>query len=95
MNRRIVLSKSFRRAFKTFVKKHPKQKQKIEETIVLLQEDTYNPILKTHKLSGNLFGLNALSCGFDCRIVFKILKDKTQNVDVIILIDIGDHKNVY
>jgi mRNA interferase YafQ len=95
MNRRIVLSNSFRRSYKSFLKKHPEQKEKIEDTILMLEEDVYDPSLKTHKLSGKLLSLSASSCGFDCRIIFKIVKDKIHKEEVIILVSIGDHKNVY
>ena len=60
-----------------------------------MENDIYNPKFKTHKLSGILLGLVASSCGYDCRIVFRIVKNKTSNQEEILLIDIGSHKTVY
>ncbi len=55
----------------------------------------FAPNLGTHKLGGNLKGLRACSCGYDCRIAFSIEKDKTTNEDSIILLDIGTHDEIY
>lgn len=60
-----------------------------------MQDDINNPVLETHKLSGNLIGLWALSCGFDCRIIFRIEKSLITNENVILLIDFGTHNEVY
>ncbi len=58
-----------------------------------MEEDAFSAQLKTHKLSGSLYGLLACSCGYDCRIIFTIEKEK--NEEVILLIDIGTHDEVY
>ncbi|MDB4926899.1 MAG: addiction module toxin, RelE/StbE family [Mucilaginibacter sp.] len=51
-----------------------------------------DPTLRTHKLSGKLAAYLACSCGYDCRIIFTIEKD---NVENILLLDIGTHDDVY
>jgi mRNA-degrading endonuclease YafQ of YafQ-DinJ toxin-antitoxin module len=43
----LILSTSFKRAFKTIIKRRPDLKTK---------EDPYSPILRTHKLKGKLSG---------------------------------------
>jgi mRNA interferase YafQ len=60
-----------------------------------LEEDPFSTDLKSHKLSGNLYGLYACSCGYDCRIVFSIKKDIKNKTEFIILVDIGTHDEVY
>jgi mRNA-degrading endonuclease YafQ of YafQ-DinJ toxin-antitoxin module len=45
---------------------------------------------RTHKLSGTLKDLWAFSCGYDCRVVFTFLAERT-----VLLIDIGSHDEVY
>ena len=60
-----------------------------------MEIDVFSPLLGTHKLSGDLMGLRACSCGYDCRIVFSIEQDKATNQEVIILINIGTHDKVY
>lgn len=93
--RQLVLSAGFKRAFRKFVKRNPQLQTQIESTLNQMQIDVFVPQLGTHKLSGNLSGLRACSCGYDCRIVFSIEKDKTTDREVIILLDIGTHDEVY
>lgn len=57
--------------------------------------DVFAPALETHKLSGNLSGALACSCGYDCRIIFFLEQDKGSGAEVIVLVDIGTHDEVY
>ena len=68
-------------------------KEQIDSSIKLLEIDLYDARLKTHKLSGELFGCYACSCGYDCRIVFTVEEDN--NVQTILLITIGTHDEIY
>lgn len=40
-------------------------------------------------------GLRACSCGYDCRIVFRIEEAEDSGNEEIVLIDIGTHNEVY
>lgn len=60
-----------------------------------MEADVFAPVLATHKLSGKLDSLQSCSCGYDCRIVFSIELDKETNTEVIVLLDIGTHNEVY
>jgi len=60
-----------------------------------LAEDPYHSTLKTHKLSGQLEGLWACWVEYDCRIVFAFESDPNTGEDVIVLIDLGTHDEVY
>jgi len=93
--RQLVLDAGFKRAFRKFVKRNPQLQSQIETTLSQMQVDVFAPQLGTHKLSGNLSGLRACSCGYDCRIVFSIEKDKVTDDEVIVLLDIGTHDEVY
>lgn len=93
--RNLVLSKSFQKSYKRFIIKSPFLKSGIEKALLNLEEDAFAPALKTHKLSGNLFGYLACSCGYDCRIVFSIEKKDKLKGEFILLIDIGTHEEVY
>lgn len=53
------------------------------------------PELKTHKLHGQLEGLWACWVEYDCRIVFAFEPDPAGGEDVIVLVDIGSHDEVY
>lgn len=93
--RELVLSKSFQKSYRKFVTKKPFLKNFIEEALINLERNTFSPDLKTHKLSGNLYGLYACSCGYDCRIIFSIEKDLKRKTEIILLVDIGTHDEVY
>lgn len=56
--------------------------------------DLNSPKLGTHKLSSNLSGLLSCSYGYDCRIIFSLSTDNN-NEKIVILLDIGNHDEVY
>lgn len=60
-----------------------------------MEEDVFAPNLGTHKLSGKLDGFQSCSCGYDCRIVFSIEPNPESDGEVIVLLDIGTHNEVY
>ena len=93
--RELVLTPKFKRAFRKFVKRNPKLEKKIIQTLKLMKEDVFASQLSTHSLQGKLLGLKACSCGYDCRIVFSVETAETTKKEVIILIDIGTHDQVY
>lgn len=94
-SRKLVPSKSFLKAYKKFITKKPLLRTNVESALIKLEEDAFSPDLKTHKLSGNLYGLFACSCGYDCRIIFSIEKNIRQKDEMILLIDIGTHDEIY
>ncbi len=93
--RRLVITESFRRAYRKQVKRNRAHQPRIEETLRQMEEGLYSPSLGTHKLSGKLQGLWASACGYDCRIVFSLEIDPSDGREVILLIDIGSHDDVY
>jgi mRNA interferase YafQ len=87
--REITFSSSFKRSFKSLIRRRPDLKQKIEERLRLLATDPFEPILRTHKLKGQLSGSWSCTVEYDCRIVFDFVEED------ILLIDIGSHDEVY
>lgn len=79
---------------KKFDKQFRKQPQKIQKEfsnrIELFLIDLYNPILNTHKLSGELKDLWSFNVSGDIRVVF----DKSFG-DVVVLEAIGSHSELY
>lgn len=92
---RLVLTPKFRRAYRRFVRRNRRLQSHIDATLTEMIADIWDPLLGTHKLSGNLFGLLACSCGYDCRIVFSIDESTETEGIVIVLLDIGTHDEVY
>jgi mRNA-degrading endonuclease YafQ of YafQ-DinJ toxin-antitoxin module len=93
--RELVLTPKFKRSYRKFVKRERELQKRIDESLRLMQDDVFSPSLGTHKLSEELFGLWACSCGYDCRIVFALERNPTSGDDVILLLDIGTHDEVY
>ena len=95
MRRELVLTPKFKRAFRKFVRRNARLQKRIEDTLMQMQKDVFASSLGTHKLSGALEGLRACNCGYNCRIVFSIERNPVDDAQVIVLLDIGTHDEVY
>jgi mRNA interferase YafQ len=93
--RKLAWHNSFRQAFKRMTKRDQKLKEQIFRVLNELMNDPFQPVLKTHKLSGQLYGLWACWVEYDCRIVFTFAVDSKTNEELIVLIDLGTHDEVY
>lgn len=93
--RKLSWDTSFRRAFKRHTRNNPALQSRIFQALDRLMEDPFHPALKTHKLSGQLKGLWACWVEYDCRIVFTFEPDHDVGEDMIVLIDLGTHDEVY
>ena len=90
----LVFTSSFKRAFKTIIKRKPELKQKIENKLRLLANNPFEPSLRTHKLKGKLSNSWSCSVEYDCRIIFDFVKNSNLEEEIL-LIDIGTHDEVY
>jgi mRNA interferase YafQ len=96
LERKLISSKTFKKSYQKFTGKNQFLKISISKALLKLQQDAYDPSLKTHKLSGKLAVYLACSCGYDCRIIFVIEKDASKpDIENILLLDIGTHEDVY
>ncbi|MBW4541645.1 MAG: type II toxin-antitoxin system mRNA interferase toxin, RelE/StbE family [Myxacorys chilensis ATA2-1-KO14] len=93
--RTLIFDESFRRALRKRGKKRPELRVKVTKVLSLLEVDPFNPSLKTHKLQGELEGLWSCSVEYDCRIIFRFEALEEEEEDAIVLIDIGNHDEVY
>ena len=91
----LTTDSSFKRSFKRLTRKNSQLQDKILDILELLSKDPFTPSLKSHKLSGKLDGLWSCSVAYDCRVIFAFRKDTTTEEDLIVLIDIGTHDEVY
>lgn len=74
-----------------FFKKHKNIYPQYEKTIELLEHNSQHPSLRLHKLQGKISQFSSVSINMKYRIIIDfIILD-----DVIILIDIGSHDDVY
>ena len=95
MIRELILTPRFQRSFRKFVRRNPQLQSHIEQTLLKMRQDVFSATLGTHKLTGDLFGLLACSCGYDCRILFSIQQHSTTQQEVILLLDMGTHDAIY
>ena len=93
--RELVLTPGFKRAFRRLVRKTPALQPHIEQTLRRMAADLSDPRLKTHHLSDQLAGLHACSVACDCRIVFSKQKHPKIGAEVLLLVNIGSHEEVY
>jgi addiction module RelE/StbE family toxin len=85
------VSRNFEKKLKKFIKKNPELKIILKEKLKILQENPFDPRLRTHKLSGNLKDFYSFWLTYEYRIVIKIYpKEK-----LIEFYAIGTHDEVY
>lgn len=90
---KLVLSKTFVRDAKRFLKNNPNFEQIVKLTLKLMEEDIFNPKLKTHRLKGKLKNSFACSAAYDLRIVFEFVDQDGETA--ILLQTLGTHDEVY
>ena len=86
----IGFSSSFKRAFKKRILVDKETEQVFWERLGMFGINPFNPLLKTHKLSGELEGLWSFSIAYDIRVIFQFLEKNK-----VLLTDIGSHDDVY
>ncbi len=74
-----------------FFKKHKDIYSQYKKTIEILSQNPQHPSLRLHKLQGKLSAYHSISINMKYRVVIDFI---IQN-DVIILVDIGSHNDVY
>ena len=88
---KIEISDSYRKKVIKFFKKHKDIYPQYKKTIELLQHNPHHPSLRIHKLQGKMDKFSSISINMKYRIVVDfIIID-----EVIILVDIGSHDDVY
>jgi addiction module RelE/StbE family toxin len=87
----LKVSKNFEKKLKKFIKKNPALKPILKEKLKILQENPFDPRLKTHKLSGPLKDFYSFWLTYEYRIVIKIYPREKS----IEFYAIGTHDEVY
>lgn len=93
--RRLVWHTSFRRTFKKIKRLDPEKANRVLRVAEDLATDPFQQHLRTHKLRGTLAGLWAAWVEYDCRIVFFFEPDSAGGDEMIALVDVGNHEEVY
>lgn len=74
-----------------FFKKHKDIYPQYKKTIEILSQNPYHPSLRLHKLQGKLSAFYSVSINMKYRVVIDFIIEN----DIIILVDIGSHNDVY
>lgn len=91
MGYEIRLSDEYQKRVVKFIKSHRDMADRYEKTIRILKENPFHPSLRLHKLKGNMREYYSISINIEYRIIMDfIIVD-----EVIILLDIGSHDDVY
>jgi len=90
---KLLRSTSFVRAARKLIKKNPGIAQDMRKALVLLSEDPFDPLLRTHKLKGHLANSWACSVSYEIRVVFAFVEFEGQ--EAILLETVGTHEEVY
>ncbi len=93
--RKLAWGSSFRRAFRRRTRNNSALQERIFQVLARLAEEPFEPVLRTHKLRGQLEGLWSCWVEYDCRIVFAFEPDPDSDQEMIVLIDLGTHAEVY
>ena len=87
----IVYTHGYVKRAAKFIRKHPELMSQYEKTLRLLELDPFHPVLRTHKLKGNLSDLYSVSINIGYRIAIDLIMEKRS----IIPVDVGSHDEVY
>jgi len=87
----IRFTQKYEKIAKKFFKKHTNLKEKYIKTINILQLNPNHPSLRLHKLQGKLKEYYSVSLDMEYRLIIDFIVID----NVIYLIDIGSHDNVY
>ena len=87
----LVFTDQYTRRAARFLKRHPEMVGVYSKALRLLEANPHHPSLRLHALKGKLEGLHSVSINMSFRITIEmIISDKD-----IILINVGDHDEVY
>ena len=87
----LIYPESYTKRVKKFLRKHPEIRKQYQKTLELLELNPYHPSLRLHNLSGRLKSLSSVSINMSYRITLEFEITEKE----IILINVGDHGQVY
>ena len=91
MNWQLIFTEQYTRKAAKFIKNHPDVENQYTKTLQLLEVNPHHASLRLHALKGRLDGLYSVSINLKYRITLEmIITDKE-----IILVNVGDHSQVY
>ncbi|MFN2456792.1 MAG: type II toxin-antitoxin system YafQ family toxin [Chitinophagaceae bacterium] len=86
----VKFTSNFKRTYNKLIRKQPELGFEVLEKLLLFSINPYNPTLDTHKLKGKLSQMWPFTIRYDLRILFYF-----ENDQIVTLVDIGTHNEVY
>jgi len=87
----LIFTEQYNRRAAKFLKRHPDVESQYEKTLELLELNPHHPSLRLHGLSGRLDGLQSISINLKYRVTIEMIISDNE----IVLINVGDHDEVY
>lgn len=91
MSWQLIFTDHYSRKAARFIKTHPDAISQYAKTLQLLEINPHHPSLRLHQLKGRLDGLYSVSINLKFRITLEMIVTESE----IILVNIGDHDQVY
>ncbi|MFA5454849.1 MAG: type II toxin-antitoxin system mRNA interferase toxin, RelE/StbE family [Sulfurimonas sp.] len=91
MTYKIIVTESYLKKLKKFLKKHPDMLERYAKAIEILEANPYHPSLRLHKLQGRLCEFHSIAINMEYRVIIDFIIKENE----IIPIDIGTHDDVY
>ena len=88
---KLILTDSYIKKEKIFLKKHNDLKEKYKKTLLFLKANPHHPSLRLHKLQGVLKEYHSVLISMNYRIILELLITDED----IILLNVGKHDEVY
>ena len=87
----IVYTEQYNKKIAKFIKRHPDVLSQYQKTLELMSLNPHHPSLRLHELKGKFEGLSSISINTKYRITLEMIVTPKE----IILINVGDHDQIY
>jgi len=91
MKWQLIFTEQYTRKAAKFIKNHPDIENQYAKTLQLLEVNPHHTSLRLHTLNGKLDGLYSVSINLKYRITLTMIITEKE----IILVNVGDHSQVY
>lgn len=93
--RSLVWGPAFARAVKRTIARQPDLRDRLDQALNRLEEDPFQPVLRSHKLKGELAGTWACTVDYDHRVLFEVVCNPNTGDEEILLLGMGTLDEVY
>jgi hypothetical protein len=87
----IVYTEQYNKKIAKFIKRHPDVLSQYQKILELMSLNPHHPSLRLHELKGRFEGLSSISINTKYRITLEMIVTPKE----IILINVGDHDQIY